>query len=549
MHADVQPAEGAVLNGREPIAEKPLPLTDLGNAERLVKQHGVDLRYCPAWGRFLIWDGRRFRVDDMGMVMLMAKQTARSIYMEAAAATTKEEAAALAAHARRSEARSRLEAMLFLAQSEPGIAVSPDALDADPWLLNMNNGTIDLAHGCVLRPHQREDMITKLAPVDYDSSASCPTWLAFLDRVLGGKQSLIDFLQRAIGYVLTGSTRERVIFILFGTGRNGKSTLLDVLGLLLGEYGETTPTETLLAKRDTGIPNDLARLKGARFVSTVETDEGARLAEAKLKALSGRDAIAARFMRSEWFTFMPEFKVWLGTNHKPIIRGTDAAIWDRIRLVPFEVRISDEEEDKDIRSKLKAELPGILAWAVQGNLAWQRDGLGMPSEVRAATNQYRAEMDTLADFFEDRCVIGSGLTAKASDLFDRYKSWCERSGEKHLPQRVFGLQLQERGFTPRREGKDRTRIWLGVGLRDGQSQAAMADDSADASGGRPQADATSDITGASEPYEGLYGNKRPLASATDLRPPPDGCCPVCRKTLMGDLEMSWGKCSTCRRAA
>ncbi|MCA1647729.1 MAG: phage/plasmid primase, P4 family [Chloroflexi bacterium] len=250
-------------------------------------------------------------------------------------------------------------------------------------------------------------------------------------------------------------------------------------------------------------------------------------AEAKLKALSGRDPIPARFMRGEWFSFMPEFKLMLATNHKPVIRGTDAAIWDRIRLVPFEVRIPEAEEDQELPSKLRDELPGILAWAVQGCLDWQRNGLGTPGEVRVATSQYRAEMDTLADFLEDLCVVDANHKSTAGALYEEYRKWCDGAGEKYMRQKEFGQQLDERGFARGREGKDRTRIWMGIGLR-GSEQAAelpwTEDVVADATGRRTQADAISDITGANEPSGGLYGKTRPLASAEASRPPTCRAC-------------------------
>jgi putative DNA primase/helicase len=538
MHAELVKVPVPVHSKNGQVkSDKPLPLTDLGLAERLVDKYGQSMRYCHPWGKWLCWDGKRWRIDESGMAMRLAKLTVRAIYLEAAAAETKEEADALGAFARRSESRARIEAMLALAQSEPGIPVMPEELDANPWLLNMGNGTYDFGNGGEQREHRREDLITKLVSVDYDPKADCPTWRAFLDRVLARKQPLICFLQRTVGYACTGSTRERVIFILFGTGRNGKSTFLEVIGTLLGDYAQATPTETLLARRDTGIPNDVAKLKGARFVSTVETDQGARLAEAKLKALSGRDPIPARFMRGEWFTFMPEFKLLLATNHKPVIRGTDAAIWDRIRLIPFEVRIPEAEEDQELPTKLRAELPGILAWAVQGCLDWQHNGLGTPSEVRVATNQYRAEMDTLADFLEDLCVVGTGLKSTAGALYDEYKKWCDGAGEKYVRQKEFGQQLDERGFTRGREGKDRTRIWIGIGLR-GSEQASELPwpetVGADANPRRTREDAFSDMTGADGPYEGLYGKTRPLASAPLSRPPTCRRCGCDKATCEGN---------------
>ncbi len=442
----------------------PPHLTDMGNAERLQRRHGHDLRYCKAWGSWLVWDGQRWVKDDAGHVVRLAKETVRSIYAEAAATGDDDVRRAIAKHALRSEGEARVRAAISLAESEPGIPAAPDQFDQHRWLLNCRNGTLNLRTG-ELRAHERDDLLTRLAPVAYEPGAGCPTFLAFLDRIMAGNEGLIRFLQRAIGYSLTADTSERVLMILHGEGRNGKSTLLEVIRGILGDYAVRTPTETLLAKRDNTIPNDIAKLKGARFVSASESDEGRRLDEAKIKDLTGGDTVSARFMRGEWFDFLPEFKLWLGTNHKPIIRGTDRAIWDRIRLVPFAVRIPDEEQDKQLRVKLLAEAPGILAWAIRGCLDWQRDGLGEPQEVRNATAGYRAEMDVLGAFLEDCCVVNPKAHCAAKDLYAAYQQWCDETGEKAMTQKAVGLRLAERGFDSAQMGKARTRTWLGVGLK------------------------------------------------------------------------------------
>jgi putative DNA primase/helicase len=266
-----------------------------------------------------------------------------------------------------------LRAMVDLARSEPGIHVSPDDLDRDPWRLNVLNGTLDLRTG-ELEPQDPDDLITKLAPVEYDPEAKCVTWLGFLDRIMDGNQDLIDFLQRAAGYSLTGETTERVLFVLHGVGRNGKTTLLESLQAVLGEYAKVMAAEMLMArKNDGGIPNDVAALKGARLVTASEAEEGTRLGEAKVKQLTGGDTITARFLYGEFFSFRSEFKIWLATNHKPDVRGTDKAIWDRLPVVPFSVRIPDEEVDARLPQKLLdavawhprvggSGMPGLAAW-------------------------------------------------------------------------------------------------------------------------------------------------------------------------------------------
>ncbi len=431
------------------------PTTDLGNAERLIDHYGDRLRYCAAFGSYLVWDGRRWGVDQAGEAMTLAKKVVRSIYREAADADTKERRAELASWAKRSEAAARLEAMLRLAQSS--VPIATDELDRNPWLLNVANGTINLRTG-ELRPHRRTDYITKLIDVPYVPDAGCPRWEQFLLEVLPDEGSR-RFIQRAAGYSATGSARERKLILPYGAGRNGKGVCLQTLRTLLGEYAVRAPSEMFLARKHDGIPNDVAQLRGARFVFASETGEGRRLAEAKIKDLTGGEDIAARFMRGEWFSFAPTFTAWLATNHKPVIMGTDPAIWDRIALVPFTVRfrLPDEPEearpvaDPALAEKLEAEREGILAWVIRGAVDWYRDGLGTPHAVREATAAYRDEMDTLGDFLAERCVVDPQATVGSTKLYEAYKAWSESQGERPKSQKWLTGQLEERGFTRRRQ--------------------------------------------------------------------------------------------------
>lgn len=441
--------------------------TDLGNARRLVAMHGDHLRYCTLWRKWLVWDGRRWAVDATAEVRRKAKETISAMYATAGGLTTEEARKELAQHAMRSEATYRIKAMLELAESEEGTAITPGQLDQDEWLLNLENGTLNLRTG-KLRPHNRQDLMSKLAPVSYDPEAKCPTWMDFLNYVMGGNQGLIDFLQEAVGYSLTGDSSEQVMFILYGTGNNGKTTFLRTVGNLLGDYAAQTPTETLLVKRHSQIPNDVARLRGARFVSATEAEENRRLAESLIKQLTGGDKVAARFLYAEWFEYVPTYKIFLGTNHKPVIRGTDPAIWRRIRLIPFEVTIPERKRDRRFLDKLLPELSGILNWAVAGCLAWQSDGLKTPVQVREATAAYRTEMDHLMNFLEDRCVMGEGFRVQASDLYKAYCEWCGGNNERALTGTRFGRRMSERGFE-----KERSRFvfYLGVGLRDQEASA------------------------------------------------------------------------------
>jgi putative DNA primase/helicase len=439
--------------------------TDQGNGQRLVARHGRDLRYLYPWKKWLVWDGRRWTIDDTGEVQRRAKETVQSIYAEASEAPVEEVRKALAKHAAQSESEARRRSMIAAAQSEDGVAVRPEDLDTDPWLLNCLNGTIDLRTGR-LGPHRRENLITKLSPVEFDAEAGCPAWLAFLRRVLADSDELIAFIQKAIGYSLTGLTREQCFFILYGLGANGKTTMLETIKRLLSDYAAQASMDTFLAKsRDGGVPNDIAALRGARLVTAVEAEKGHYLSEALIKRLTGEDEIAARFLYCEVFTYRPQCKIWLGTNHKPVIRGGDYAIWRRVHLIPFTVKIPDAEQDRDLQEKLRQELPGILNWAVEGCLRWRAEGLEAPAEVHSSTKAYQDEMDVLGDFLEERCITGSVLSVPAADLFKAYTSWAEANGDRTpLNQQSFGTELTSRGFDPGR-GSGGKRLRLGLQLK------------------------------------------------------------------------------------
>ena len=439
---------------------------ELDAARFFAKQYGDGIRHCAKAGGWLLWDGQRWKLDDDGAIYRLAGECADAI---AAAVNTVpvedwKKAIALATNLRK---RRGQENVLAMAATQSGIAIGdPSSFDADQWLLNVENGTVDLRTG-ELRPHDRGNLITKLVGIEYQPNAAAPRWERFLDEIFAGDAETIDFVQRATGYSLTGCTREHAFLVLHGTGANGKSSLLSLIGQILGDYGLSASPETFVDRQAGSATNDLARLRGMRFVSALETSEGRALAESFVKAVTGGDRISARFLYTEFFDFEPVFKLWLGTNHKPIIRGGDAGIWRRVRLVPFERRFEGENCDPDLRAKLEAELPGILAWAVRGCVEWQKRGLSPPASVVGATAAYRSEMDTFSGFIDERCQIDAETTEAAKDLYRAYRAWAESAGEKPNSQRWFALRLAERGFESKRSNRERR--WYGLQLATGDA--------------------------------------------------------------------------------
>jgi putative DNA primase/helicase len=456
------PAEVLSLPAKVRETEQ-LHLTDMGNAQRLVRDHGGDLRFCHPWQQWLIWDGRRWIQDQTGEVYRRVKMTIRGIYGEAVNVLDDRQRFSTVEHAKRSEAQSRLKAAINSAESEPGIPVLPEQLDADLWTLNCLNGTLDLRTGA-LHPHRREDLITKIIPVAYDPEADCPNWEKFVAKILNEDPRLTEFLQRAIGYALTGETREHCLFFLYGTGRNGKSTLLECLYGLLGDYAQKAEFSTFLEKKQDSVRNDLARLKGCRMLSASEASEDRRFAESLIKDITGGESITARHLYGEFFDFKPAFKLFLSANHKPSSRGTDEGIWSRIRLIPFTVYIPAQDRDAHLAEKLRMEWPGILAWAVRGCLEWQRIGLKQPEEVAEATQQYRDEMDPLAGFLASCCKLDANLHTSAKLLYEAYARWTRNNEEEPIIQKSFGIRLGEKGLRRYRGRFEGQVVWLWGGL-------------------------------------------------------------------------------------
>jgi putative DNA primase/helicase len=437
-------------------------LTDLGNAERLVHEHGHDLRFAPGLGWFA-WDGRRWKRDRDGEVTRRAKRMVRSMYALAGKTEDPDERKRLANWAQQSETKSRLRAAVELAETELAVIVDPDQLDADPWLFNAANGTIDLKTG-ELREHRRNDLLTRISPVVYDPEARSDLWEAALERATRGKDGLAGFLQRAVGYSATGHTREDKLFFAHGPTATGKSSLLEAIKGAFGEYATTADFETFLKRHgDAGIRNDIARLAGARFVISIEVDEGKALAEGLVKMLTGGDTVAARFLYHETFEFLPVFKLWLAANTRPKASADDGALWRRILLVPFTEVIPEAERDERIRITLRTSpevQTAILAWAVQGCVEWQQSGLKPPPCVLDYTNEYRAENDPLRDWLADCCELSSDDWTSAADLRKSYEAWCEANGLKPLHPNKVAASLTTKGC--KSEKRSHERGWNGL---------------------------------------------------------------------------------------
>jgi putative DNA primase/helicase len=434
-------------------------LDDIGNGERMSHRHGYKIRYVKEWG-WMVWNGRNWQADR-GEVARMAKETSRSIFAEAAKVDDDDRAKAIGKHASASASQARRVAMIEACGSEPGITATPQQFDGNPWLLNCPNGILDLRTG-ELRPHDPKSMLSKIAGADYNPAAACPTWITFLDRIFNSDQATIGFIQRAIGYSLTGDVGEQCLFFAHGDGANGKSTLNGAVHTALGDYATKTPVDTLMIKRsDGGINNDVARLAGARAVFATEVTEGKRLDESLVKDLTGGDVITARYLHREFFEFTPVFKLWLYGNHKPAIRGTDEGIWRRIKLIPFEVTIPEAEWDRKLPEKLRGELAGILAWAVKGCLAWQKEGLQPPKKVKDATQAFRQQEDVLGKFIDECCIKGEIASVTAGDLLKTYRLF---TGNNDMAPQTFSKIMQESGYVTNGKDNHGRALYKGLGL-------------------------------------------------------------------------------------
>ena len=416
------------------------------------RRYHRDWRYVAGWGKWLVWDGQRWRTEDT----LAATDLIRSVCRQTALRADNPRVATKLASA------GTVSGVERLARADRRHAATTDEWDADPWLLNTQGGVLDLKTGR-MRPHERTDRMTKITTAT--PGGDCQTWRQFIDEVTGGDKELEFYLQRMVGYALTGSTQEHALFFLYGTGANGKSVFVNTLATILGDYATNAPMDTFMETRTDRHPTDMAGLRGARFVAAIETEQGKRWAESKLKNLTGGDKISARFMRQDFFEFFPQFKLFVAGNHKPAIRNIDEAMKRRLHLIPFTITVPPERRDKNLQQKLLAERDGILAWAVQGCLDWQRHGrLSPPQRVVDATEEYFEAEDALGRWLDERCVREPNAKSLTAELFNDWKQWAEASGEFVGAQRRFSDLLITRGLDKWRNGMG-VRGFQGIGLK------------------------------------------------------------------------------------
>ncbi len=430
--------------------------TEDGIASVFTRRYGQDWRYCAQWNKWLVWTGQRWNEDQVLFVNHLSRGVCRATSMKADSPRLKAKLASA----------STIAAVERIARAEPTHAATVDEWDADIWLLNTPGGVVDLRTGS-MRAHQRVDRMTKITTAT--PRGECPQWRVFLGQITDGDLDLQAYLQRVAGYCLTGSTQEHALFFLYGTGANGKSVFVNTLFTLLGDCAANAPMETFMETRTERHPTDLAGLRGARLVTATETEQGRRWNEAKIKEITGGDRVSARFMRQDYFTYSPQFKLVISGNHKPSIRNVDEAMKRRMHLVPFIVTIPAERRDRQLSTKLLTERDGILAWALAGCLAWQREGLRPPESVLRATAEYFEAEDAVGRWIEERCMSVATARSLTAELFNDWKSWADASGEFVGTQRRFSDLLLSKGVQKWRNSVG-VRGFQGIGLKEPPQQ-------------------------------------------------------------------------------
>lgn len=447
---DTTIALGVFRNGKQKIEfpKNVYDMTDTGNAQRFRDKYKGNIRYSFIHKRWYCWTGKVWTFDDTGEVKKLADDIVNDIKKEAFEEKDEDKQNELLKWANRTASSKGKEAMVKETQHLQDIPILPNELDSSTDYINCQNGIINLRNGELL-PHDSNFGMSKICYAEYDTSGKKPElWLKFLDEVTKGDKQLQDYLQKCVGYSLSGSVREQCAFFLYGVGNNGKSTFLDTIADLMGTYSANVQPETIMMRErnGSGANNDIARLQSVRFVVSEEPTQGVRLNEGLLKQLTGGGKVTCRFLYGNDFEYQPEFKIWLGTNHTPVIKGTDVGIWRRIRLIPFEVNIPPEKVDKNLKYKLRKEMPQIMAWAVEGCLKWQKEGLEMPDCVKTATAEYKQDMDLLAEFNESCIIIDyeNGEQIPASKLFSVYVQWAKEHNENEVSSRRFFREITKK---------------------------------------------------------------------------------------------------------
>lgn len=435
---DVSSAVDAVEEIHEEKPNKKFRLNELGNAERIAYEYGHAIRFVSEIG-WMLWDGKRWKYDNKLQIERIANKVLRDL--------EKSEDEMERSWARKCGKRNiRMNSIKDLM---PLVPAEREEFDRHKYLFNCSNGILNLQTG-KMQQHDRELRLSKLANVEFDEKAQCPTWLSFLQQIFKGDNDLIDYMQRLVGYSMTGDISEQGMYFLVGGGSNGKSTFINIIKSMMGDYGLQTKSDTFIKKKNDGANNDIARLVGSRFVSAVESEEGEKLQESLVKTITGGEPILARFLRQEFFEFIPEFKVFFTTNHKPIIGGVDEGIWRRVKIIPFTLNLKPHERDKKLEEKLSLEMSGILNWALEGCLKWQQSGIKEPKVVVDATGNYKEEMDILAPFLDEICYTdepkNEAIRIEAKELYGVYDSWCFKSGERQIGNRSFYRMLETKGF-------------------------------------------------------------------------------------------------------
>ena len=450
----------------EKISISDYKCTDSGNAELLIAIFGHQIRYNQTKGNWYIWNGKRWENDQSREIERLVLQTARYRQHLAAELESGNEKIEQTKWALKSESDKGIKAALSRARSDRRVSAKETDFDRDPWLLGCDNGLVDLRAG-ILREAVPEDMVTLTTGINYDPDIKCDRWIQFLTEVFEESQELIDFIQRLAGYSLVGEITEQVFALLFGSGSNGKSVFLSILRMCLGDYEANTSFATFESKRyGSKIPNDLAALAGKRLVTISEASEDSKWDEGRLKSVTGADPITTRFLNKEFFTFIPQFTLWIAVNHKPQASDSSDAFWRRMLLVPFERTFSKNERDPKLIDTLRDELPGILAWMVEGCQKWQSEGLNPPQKIMDVSDEYRSEEDILEQFFEDETEISLEFMVSSEDLYRRYCTWCTINKENTMSHTKFGRKMSESGFRKDKHGKSRRMHYFGLRLKD-----------------------------------------------------------------------------------